>query len=214
MILYSVPVSLYCAKTRILLRHKGITWDELPPAGGYGAGAYKAIVPSGNLPAIDDDGFILADSEAIAEYLNEKHPTPAMLPGDLQTRARARELGRFHDTRLEPALRLFFPLVGLPDPDQNAIAQHAKGLNARLNQLAQMLTPETGEPLTFGDCGYEPTFMWIERLAQELGFAVNWPSDVVAYRARLQSHDAVKAEIAHYKSALDPWITAKRAERG
>ena len=50
--LYSIPMSLYCAKTRVLLRHKGLEFEEMPPPGGYGSDEYKTYVPSGNLPAL------------------------------------------------------------------------------------------------------------------------------------------------------------------
>ena len=66
---YSIPVSLYCAKLRILLRHKGLDWEEVMPPGCYGSDEYKRIVPSGNLPALVDNDLMLGDSEAIAEYL-------------------------------------------------------------------------------------------------------------------------------------------------
>ena len=67
--IYSVPVAVYAAKLRILLRHKGIPFEQLTPPGGYGSDAYRAIVPSGNIPAMIHNGFMLSDSEAIAEYL-------------------------------------------------------------------------------------------------------------------------------------------------
>jgi glutathione S-transferase/maleylpyruvate isomerase len=45
---YTVPISLYCAKLRIVLRHKKLKWDEQPPPGGYGSAEYKAIVVTEN----------------------------------------------------------------------------------------------------------------------------------------------------------------------
>ena len=50
--LYNVPVSSYGAKVRIILAHKGIEWTELAPPDGYGSPAYRAIIPSGTVPAI------------------------------------------------------------------------------------------------------------------------------------------------------------------
>ena len=79
--IYAIAPSLYCAKLRILLRHKQLAWEEVPPPGGYGSDQYKRLIASGNLPALVDGSLTLADSEAIAEYLNELHPDPAMLPG-------------------------------------------------------------------------------------------------------------------------------------
>ena len=73
--LYNVPVSSYGAKVRIILAHKGIEWTELAPPDGYGSPAYRAVIPSGTVPAIIDGDLKLADSEAIAEYLDELVPS-------------------------------------------------------------------------------------------------------------------------------------------
>ena len=88
--LYAIPISLYCAKLRIVLRHKQLDWEEIPPPGGYGSEEYKALVPAGNLPGLDHDGLMLGDSEAIAEYLNEAFPDPEMLRGTIEQRAKIR----------------------------------------------------------------------------------------------------------------------------
>ena len=57
---YAVPISLYCAKLRILLRHKSLDWQEELPPGGYGSAAYREVVPSGNLPALVDGALLIA----------------------------------------------------------------------------------------------------------------------------------------------------------
>ncbi|MGI9423815.1 MAG: glutathione S-transferase family protein, partial [Hyphomicrobiaceae bacterium] len=137
--IYAIPVSLYCAKLRILLRHKAIAWHELTPPGGYGSSAYKAIVPSGNLPALVDGDLVVADSEAIAEYLDERFPDPPMLPNALPQRAKTRERSRFHDTRLEPALRTLFPTIARNRRDPALAAAQSKQISQRLAQLAIML---------------------------------------------------------------------------
>ena len=105
MILYDSPISSYGCKTRIVLRHKNLNWKSVAPPDGYGSRAYCQIIPAGTIPALDDNGFKLSESEAIAEYINEIAPTPAMLPTDVKDRAIARSLSRFHDTRIEPLLR-------------------------------------------------------------------------------------------------------------
>ena len=43
---YTVPISLYCAKLRIVLRHKQLEWNEQMPPGGYGSDEYKTVVVS------------------------------------------------------------------------------------------------------------------------------------------------------------------------
>lgn len=199
---YAIPPSLYCAKLRITLRAKALKWQELPPLGGYGSDAYKTLVPSGNLPALRDGDLLLADSEAIAEYLDEMHPNPAMMPATPASRARMRERGRFHDTRLEPALRALFGSIKAPDPALSA-AQSAK-ISAHLAQLAQLGLDDL--PFGLGDCGFPITFAWIDALTPVLGLSITWPKPVHAYRARIESEPPVAAELAAYRPILAAWL--------
>ena len=118
MILYDLPISSYGCKTRVLLRHKNLQWQSVAPPDGYGSAAYCQIIPAGTIPALDNNGFKLSESEAIAEYINEIAPTPAMLPTDVKDRAIARSLSRFHDTRIEPLLRAYFNQVPPANRDQ------------------------------------------------------------------------------------------------
>ncbi len=211
---YAIPVSLYCAKLRILLRHKALEWREVPPPGGYGSDEYKSIVASGNLPALVDGDLLLTDSEAIAEYLNERHPEPPMLPADPGLRAKARERSRFHDTRLEPALRALFPHIAAARRDPSFVEVQSQAIDARLAQLAAMLaagTPDIGGMLTLGDCGLPITFTWIEALTPVLGLSVTWPGAIAAYREFLEECPAVAAELSEYRPRLNAWLQSDAA---
>ena len=207
--LYAIPPSLYCAKLRIVLRHKGLEWTELPPPGGYGSAEYKTHVPSGNLPALRDGDLLLADSEAIAEYLNDKHPTPPMLPADILARAKARERSRFHDTRLEPAVRALFPyLPGKGEAPAGFLNNQAETINTRLVQLGQMLsdTPDAGTELTLAECGYPITLAWLDAIGQPMGLAITMPESVIAHRGKADSHAAVAEELAAYRPILATFL--------
>lgn len=205
--LYSVPHSLYCAKTRILLRAKGLTWQEHTPASD--PVGFASASPFGNLPAITVGDFVLSDSEAIAEYLNEAFPALPLLPTEITARARMRERARFHDTRLEPAVRGLFPLVAAPDPE--AAARAVAAIAKRLDQLSVLLAHDL--PFGLGDCGFAPTFLWIDLLTQDTGQTLIWPEPVVAYRSRLQDIPAVAAEIETYSRHALEWITEKSTLR-
>ncbi|MDP3523260.1 MAG: glutathione S-transferase family protein [Hoeflea sp.] len=204
--IYAIPPSLYCAKLRIVLRHKRLEWRELPPPGGYGSADYKQIVPSGNLPAMVDGDLLLADGEAIAEYLEERHPQPPLMPEDPTARAKMRERGRFHDTRLEPALRALFGSIEPHNRDTDLNVRQSALLSEKLGQLARML--EAGPELCFGlgDCGYPISFAWMDALTPPLSLAITWPDTVVAYRARLEAEPAVAEELAAYRPILHGWV--------
>ncbi|MDO9524308.1 MAG: glutathione S-transferase family protein [Gemmobacter sp.] len=208
LILYALPASAFCAKVRIVLRYKGLEWKELPPPGGYRTAEYKQHVVSGNLPALIDDGFLIADSEAIVEYLEEKHPTRALLPADLQDRARMRERGRFHDTRLEPQLRALFAHILPNDRDTDLNARQSQALTERLGQLAVMLG-EDDLAFGLGDVGFPATCAWIDALTPVLGLTVVWPRRVRDYLARLGQVPAVATEMQGIRAAIDAWFQAK-----
>lgn len=206
--IYSDPVSLYCAKLRIMLRHKKLDYSELPPPGGYGSDTYRAIVPSGNLPAMVHDGFMLADSEAIAEYLNEAFSDVPMLPDDLHERAKVREKGRLHDTRLEPAIRTIYPYVAYENQNATALATTGAAISKSMASLDLLLSNETLDPnhLWLGDCGFAIAFAWIKAFEDTVMPTVTWPDRVRAYDQRLQGFQAVRDELAAYKPAMDGYL--------
>ena len=81
--LYDLAVSSYGCKTRILLRHKGLEWTTLSHPMVMQFSLFKTV-PSGTIPALVHNGFTLAESDAIAEYINDLNPQPAMLPEDIK----------------------------------------------------------------------------------------------------------------------------------
>ena len=214
LILYDLPISSYGCKTRILLRHKGVEWTRRAPPDGYGSQAYCKIVPTGTIPALDHDGFIIAESEAIAEYLNELVPTPAMLPADMRNRAAARALSRIHDGRIEPVLRSFFGQLAPATRNTAFIDENADLLQTRLNQLASMIAPApflTGSDLSLADCGFAPSFAILHCLQKHLAFSLELPAVLAKYEIALSAHPSVRDEHAAYVAALDEWAAAKLA---
>ena len=203
--IYAIPVSLYCAKLRILLRHKNLAWEEVLPPGGYGSDTYKQLVPAGNLPALEHQGMLLSDSEAIAEYLNEVFPEPDMLSGDRVMRAKIRERSRFHDTRLEPAVRALFAHIPEAKRDQTHVRKQWELIQTRLEELVRQI-PEDLSQLTLGDCGFPVTCCWIKELAKHFELDEIVPGPVEDYLETLGSHQAVSAELAEYRPRLINWL--------
>jgi len=213
MLVYTSDHSLYCAKLRILLRHKMLTFREAPPPGGGGSSTYLALVPSGNIPALVDGNLTLTDSEAIAEYLEEKHPETPMLPATLAARARSRERSRFADTRLEPALRLTFPHVDPSVRDTAAISIAHAQINLRLHGLGVMLQ-RSGLPrdrLWMGDLGTIVTLEWIALFEGTVVPQLEWPEAVLTYRSDMLKHQAVATELATYRPAMLHYMQEKGA---
>jgi glutathione S-transferase/maleylpyruvate isomerase len=214
--LYATPESLYSAKLRILLRHKQARWQEIAPEGGCGSAEYRELIPAGTMPAIVDGDLVLADSEAIAEYLNETIAEPAMLPDDAVARARCRERSRFHDTRLEPEVRALFPHVGKTTEVAEIVDRQSIMLNQRLFELSRLLESDsTRDPanLSLADCGFPISFAWIDAFVDVMGLDLYWPQAVKDYRAQIEVHGAVRQELDAYAAAMQDWLQSRTVTR-
>ncbi len=82
-------------RLRIALNLKGLTAEyvavDLRTEEHLGA-AFKALNPQGLVPALVVDETVLIQSPAIMEWLEERYPTPALLPANPTDRARVRAL--------------------------------------------------------------------------------------------------------------------------
>ena len=209
LILYGLPVSTFSTKVRIALHAKGIAFDERPPPGGYRSDAWRAIIPTGTIPAIDHDDFLLAESEAIIEYLDEAFEGPALLPGNAATRARIRMLARVHDLAVEPAVRALFPLIRDP-ARRESLPTLAAGIEERLRQLEQLRSGDphwmAGVTFSTADCGFAVTLRLATRLLDALGQPLNMPASITSWLSRSADHPAVAAGLAPWHPATEAWL--------
>jgi len=213
LILYDVPSSIHGAKTRIILRHKGLEWAEGEPGDGEGR---RDMVPSSVIPVLVDDTLKVTQSRAIAEYLEETYRSPPMLPEERRARAKARELSDFLDTRLVPALSALAesgvgPQVGeAVRTELNVLAMLVDRRNRerRSGKRALLLRSES-IPLLLGDCGYPAACAWIEGLAGARGFDIVLPGAVRAYIDMLEALDPVAQTMAPCRAAMQEWIAAQ-----
>ncbi len=93
-------VSPYVRKVLVCLGLKGIAYEIDPIIPFFGSDAFTRISPLRRVPVLIDDRVTLCDSSVICEYLEERHPSPALLPAEPAQRAWARWLEEFADTRI------------------------------------------------------------------------------------------------------------------
>ena len=188
----------------VLLRQAGIAFDEVMirfdsfDGGSQFKKQVSAINPAGKVPVLDDDGLIVRDTLAIAEYVAERFPEKNLWPASLQAKASARSVCAEMHSGFD-ALRNACPMnieADLAEIGQ-LIWRDKSGVRAdvsRISAMWQELLAANRGPMLFGafsiaDAFYAPVCMRIK------SYALPVPSDVSAYVERVRALPGVKAWI-------------------
>jgi len=149
----NVRKALWCAE------EAGLAFERLDAGGVFGLvneAPYRALNPNGVVPTLDDDGFILWESNTIVRYLAARY-APALYPQDLQARASAEKwMDWTTSTFAGPFRTLFWGTLRTP-PEQrdHAAIQAALETCARLLEIPEQtlaIQPYlSGEQLGIGD---------------------------------------------------------------
>ncbi len=162
-------------RVRIALELKGLPYDYIAvhiARGDHKKPPYVDLSADTLVPLLEIDGQKLSQSMAIIEYLDEKHPTPALLPEDAMGRAKVRALAQSISCDIHPLnnLRILKYLVKelkVEDDAKNTWYRHwcREGLVAFEKQL-QQLSPSTycyGDTPTLADCCLVPQIFNAQR---------------------------------------------------
>ena len=211
-ILYGSPLSTYTAKVRLALNWRGLAFEEREPEGGYKSAAWSARVAMGTIPALDHDGFLLAESEVILEYLEETFPDRPLLPAQPQARAVVRCLARLHDLHVEPQVSALFSLF--KDPTQGSRLLSLKvSLEDRLQRLATVAVASpcmAGSQPSLADCGFAVTLPLARRLFLELGQPLEIPAKLWVWEDAMAADRTLQQTLAPWRDALEAWLLAFR----
>ncbi|MEO8543862.1 MAG: glutathione S-transferase family protein [Burkholderiaceae bacterium] len=186
----------------VLLKQAGIPFDEVMvrfdsfAADSQFKMTMGPVSPAGKVPALVDDGFVVWDSLAIAEYLAEKFPDRHFWPQDPQARARARCVSAemhsgFQNLRgtcgmnIEADLRQVGALVWRDTPGVRA------DVTRIIAMWSELLDTYKG-PMLFGafsiaDAMFAPVVMRLTR------FGLPVPAQIAAYMQRVEALPGVAA---------------------
>ena len=189
----------------VLLRQFGLPFEEVMArfdafeADSSFKRTVGALSGAGKVPVlVDDDGFVVWDTLAIAEFVAEKFPAVALWPRDAKRRARARSVcAEMHSGF--GALRNHFGMnieAALPDVGARLLAEHAelRADLARVFAIWEDALAESGGPFLFGDYSiadayFAPVVMRLRTYAPPL------PADVAPYVERMVASPGVAAWI-------------------
>jgi glutathione S-transferase len=93
--LYDFKSSPNCQRVKIVLAEKNLPYEIVPVdlrAQEQKTPEYLKLNPYGKVPVLTDDGTVLYESCIINEYLDEKYPSPPLMPKDPAKKAKGRIL--------------------------------------------------------------------------------------------------------------------------
>ena len=200
--LYDHPLSPYGQKVKIALREKGVAFETSLPYGmgaGGAAGDFVAANPRAEVPALVDGDVRVFDSTIILEYIEDKWPTPPLLPAAPAERARVRMIEEVMDTHYEAInwglgeLNWFKRADGaLGETLKAAAAAQTAGFQAWLESELGDRDWFNGEAFGWGDLSVVPHI----NTSLAVGHAPAAGSKLAGWLARVNERPSVAATVA------------------
>ncbi|WP_371170253.1 glutathione S-transferase family protein [Aliiroseovarius sp. 2305UL8-7] len=159
--LFHVPLSPFCRKVRLSLAEKKIEVELVEEKYWERSSDFVLRNPAGKVPILKMDGKLLTESAAICEYIEERHPAPALLPDDAEGRYEVRRLVGWFDDKFhhEVTANLLYERVnkkvmGAGYPESKNIKAGAKAIKYHLDYLGWLLEQRrwlAGNTMTLAD---------------------------------------------------------------
>lgn len=181
---YGIYLSPAVRKVLVVLDMKGVPYEIDPLMPFMGNQTFSKLSPLRRVPVMVDNGVVIRGSTIICEYLDERYPSPPILPKDPADRARARWLEEFADSRMQEVLIEDFVIQIMINPrvwgqpTDDAVVEHTKahGIPHALDYLESEL-PQGA--FLFDEVGVaDIAIASVVRTAELYGFKIDparWP---------------------------------------
>ena len=145
--------SNYYNKVKLALLEKGLPFtEELAWIGETD----RAATPLGKVPYLRTPQGPLCESAVIADYIEQAHPEPALIPADPFQAAKVRELITFLELHLELVARNLYPQAffggTVSESAREKIGAQLQKNIAAFGQLAKFSPYVAGDRFTHADC--------------------------------------------------------------
>jgi glutathione S-transferase len=172
LLLYYGSGSPYAWRVQLALEHKALPYERTVlsfSAGDTRKPGFLALNPRHRVPVLVDGDFVLYESNAIVEYLDEAYPaTGALLfPGDVRTRALARRLIMEVDNDFDAAIDPLTTQAFSTKPEERDATKIAAGRKAVVDELTLFTSAMRGDflvgPLSAADFAFYPLVAFLKR---------------------------------------------------
>ena len=209
--LFHVPLSPFCRKVRLSLAEKKLEvelveeryWERDPD--------FLRRNPAGKVPILRIDDMILSESAAICEYIEEKYPTPSLMPRDPEGRFEVRRLVSWFDDKFhhEVTSNLLYERVNRKltksgYPDSKNVKAGSKAIKYHLDYMAWLLDRRrwlAGDTMTLADFAAAAHLSSLDYISD-----VDWNRSAVVkdWYAKIKSRPAFRSLLADHVSGFPP----------
>ncbi|KAK7058104.1 thioredoxin-like protein [Favolaschia claudopus] len=159
--------------------------------------------PFGQVPYLDDNGFILYESRAICRYVAAKYASSALLPTEHQANALFEQAASIEFANFEPSaskagLQLYMSKQGQPC-DENVVKEQLAVLEKKLEAYELILSRQrylAGETLTLADLFHLPYAAYVTYGGSDIMTrrpnVARWFNELISRPAWLAYQDGVK----------------------
>ncbi|WBU57243.1 FtsZ-binding protein FzlA [Paracoccus sediminicola] len=209
--LYHSPLSPFSRKVRLVLAEKRIEvelaeeryWEQDPEL-------YRRN-PAGKIPVLRLDGMLLAESQAICEYLDETVPVPPLMPDGAAGRYEVRRLCAWFDDKFNaevtrPVLneRVWKKVQKTGYPDSRVVKAGLGAIKVHIDYMHRLLEERrwlAGPTLSIADFAAAAHFSCLDYISD-----VDWDrSDLVRqWYATIKSRPAFRNVLADQVPGIHP----------
>jgi glutathione S-transferase len=201
--LHVAPPSPRAFKVLAVARYLGLDYELCPVDllnGAHLRPEFTALNPNQKMPVLEDDGFVLWESNAIMQYLVAKKPDGGLLPSDPRRRADVARWQFWESAHWDPACatlifeRLLKKLFGQGDPIPAQVEKGEEGVRRLGGVLDGWLTGRQflcGDALTLADFSVGA---WLN-YAQPAGYPIDDYRQVMRWYAGLMEMPAWRESI-------------------
>jgi glutathione S-transferase len=154
--LHGFAVSNYYNKVKLALLEKNVPFTEAAAHPMKITPADLAASPLGKVPFITTPQGTLCESQAIIDYLEAAHPSPALLPADPFAAAKVRELTTYIDLHVELVARQLYPQAffggTVSESTKERVRKQLEKNIAALKSLIKFAPYAAGDTFTQADC--------------------------------------------------------------
>lgn len=198
LVLYYGSGSPYAWRAQLALEHKALAYERKVlsfAAGDTRKPEFLALTPRHRVPVLVDGDFVLYESNAIVEYLDEAYPGcgQRLFPGDVRTRALTRRLIMEVDSYFDDAVDPLTTQAFSRKPEERDAQQIAAGRQAVIDEFALFTKAMRGEflagPLSAADFAFYPFTAYLWRCELKLpGLDADgmFTPELRAWRARIE----------------------------